>query len=234
VEVQMETLVNTLTLTVGDTVPQRPVASPGTVTALAVLVAVVVALGLWVPRETVQRIASDVARASDTARATVAAGTIQPRSETALEREQRAASEYLARRYRVSDEAVAGFVASAYRSGKRFSVDPLLILSVAAVESRFNPVAESVFGAQGLMQVIPRFHFDKLGSGGAVSLLDPDTNIQVGAQILQEYLRRTGDLEGALQLYSGAPDDPVAAYATKVLGERTRLEQAVQRQRRPV
>ena len=34
-------------------------------------------------------------------------------------------------------------------------MDPALILAVAAVESKFNPVAESVFGAKGLMQIIP-------------------------------------------------------------------------------
>ena len=224
----METMANTLVA--GDVGPQTPVASRTAVVVLMALLLAVVALGLWVPRETLLTAVSEALRASETARATVSAGTIQARTETAQEREQRAVSEFLARRYRVSDEALALFVSAAYRSGRQFAVDPLLILSVAAVESRFNPVAESVFGAQGLMQIIPKFHFDKLSSSGASSLLDPDTNIQVGAQILKEYLRRSGDLEGALQLYSGAADD----YAAKVLAERSRLEQAVQRLRRPV
>jgi soluble lytic murein transglycosylase-like protein len=218
----METM--TSTLDAGHAGPQVPVASRRAVAVLAALLAAVVALAWWMPRDTVQGALGDALRASEVARATVAAGTIQAHVETAQEREQRAVSEFLARRYRVSDEALSMFVSAAYRSGKQFSVDPLLILSVAAVESRFNPLAESVFGAQGLMQIIPKFHFDKLAANGASSLYDPDTNIQVGAQILREYMHRTGDLEGALQLYSGAAAD----YAAKVLGERSRLEQAVQ------
>ena len=162
---------------------------------------------------------------------TVAAGPIQPvGSPSASEREQRAVSEFIAKRYRVSEQAVAGFVAAAYRAGSEFSVDPLLILAVAAVESRYNPVAESVYGAKGLMQVIPKYHLEKLlDHGGEDSLLDPDVNINVGAQILREYQRRFGDTESALQMYAGAFDEPTSQYASKVLAEKARLEVLRQR-----
>jgi len=46
--------------------------------------------------------------------------------------------------------------------GQQVGLDPLLILAVMAIESRFNPIAESVMGAKGLMQVIPKLHRDKL------------------------------------------------------------------------
>ncbi|HEY6821527.1 MAG TPA: transglycosylase SLT domain-containing protein [Burkholderiales bacterium] len=158
--------------------------------------------------------------------AVVAAGTIQlPGTETAAEREQRAVTEFIAKRYRVSDQAVAGFVSAAYRAGAENSVDPLLILAVAAIESRYNPVAESVTGAKGLMQVIPKFHLEKLlDHGGEHALLDPEVNIAVGAQILREYQRRFGDTETALQMYAGAFDEPTSQYANKVLAEKARLE----------
>ncbi len=157
---------------------------------------------------------------------TVAAGPIQARAvETPLEREQRAVTEYIAKRYRVADSAVAGFVAAAYRAGEQYSVDPLLILAVMAVESRYNPVAESTVGAKGLMQVIPKFHLEKLmDHGGEHALLEPEVNIQVGARILREYQRRFGDTETALQMYGGAFDEPTAQYAAKVLAEKSRLE----------
>ena len=156
---------------------------------------------------------------------TVVAGPIQAQEKTAVEREQRAVTEYIAKRYRVSDTAVAGYVSIAYRAGAQHKVDPLLILAVMAVESRYNPVAESVVGAKGLMQVMPKFHLDKLmDHGGEPALLEPEVNILVGTQILREYQRRLGDTEAALQMYAGAYDEPTAQYSAKVLAERARLE----------
>jgi len=159
--------------------------------------------------------------------ATVAAGPIQASAgETPLERERRAVTEFIAKRYRVSDAAVASFVSAAYRAGSQHSVDPLLILAVMAVESRYNPVAESPVGARGLMQIIPRWHPEKLlEHGGEYALLDPEVNIQVGARILREYMARAGEMEAALQMYNGALDEPSARYAGKVLAEKERLQQ---------
>lgn len=164
------------------------------------------------------------------ATATVSAGQIQAAD---LPREQRAVTEYIAKRYRVADEAVAGFVAAAYRAGGQHAVDPLLILAVMAVESRYNPVAESSVGAKGLMQIIPRYHLEKLlDHGGEDALLDPEVNIMVGARILREYQRRLGDTEAALQMYAGAFDEPTSTYANKVLAEKARLEALRQKARK--
>lgn len=156
------------------------------------------------------------------------AGSIQPTKPTAGEREQRAVTEMLSKRYRVAEEAVGGFVAAAYKAGKATAVDPLLILAVISVESRFNPVAESNFGAKGLMQIIPKFHKEKLvGHGGEEALLDPEVNIQVGAMVLREYLRRFGGTETALQAYNGAFEEPTSQYSRLVLSERSRIAQAI-------
>lgn len=164
---------------------------------------------------------------------TVAAGTIQA-ADAAREREQRAVSEYISKRYRVAEEAVSGFVATAYKAGGQHSIDPLLILAVMAVESRYNPVAESSVGAKGLMQVIPKYHLDKLlDHGGEQALLDPEVNIMVGARILREYQRRLGDTEAALQMYAGAFDEPTSQYANKVLAEKARLEALRQKAKKP-
>ncbi len=163
----------------------------------------------------------------------ITAGTIQVGTGNAAVREQRAVTEFIAKRYRVATDAAAGFVATAYQAGGVWKVDPLLILAVMAIESRYNPVAESHMGAKGLMQVIPKFHPEKLTEhGGEAALLDPHVNIQVGAQILREYLRRFGETETALQMYAGAFDEPSSSYAFKVLAERSRLEQVLQQLRR--
>ena len=145
--------------------------------------------------------------------------------ETPLEREQRAVAESIAKRYRIADAAAAHFVSVAYRAADQHRLDALLILAVMAIESRYNPVAESVMGAKGLMQVIPKYHQEKLYQhGGDQSLLEPEVNILVGAQILREYQRRFGDVETALQMYAGALDEPTSAYSAKVLAEKARLD----------
>ena len=142
----------------------------------------------------------------------------------------RGAMDYVTRRYKVSNEAVQPIFATAQSVGRELHIDPLLIIAVIGVESGFNPFSQSVFGAQGLMQVVPRFHQDKLPEESA-SFLDPVTNVQVGARVLKESIRRHGGLEDGLQQFGVALGDAGRRYATKVLAERQRLEQAAQRLR---
>lgn len=136
-----------------------------------------------------------------------------------------AALGYASRRYRVSAEALAPIFAAIQAAARDLRLDPLLIVAVIGIESNFNPLAESVAGAQGLMQVIPRFHKDKLPKeGGKLHLFDPVTNIRVGAQALHEYIRRNGDVGGGLQQFAGHSSDPEQGYAARVLAEKERLE----------
>jgi soluble lytic murein transglycosylase-like protein len=149
-----------------------------------------------------------------------------------LKPEMRAVVGYLARKYRVSGVAIEPVVTAAQAAGSKVGLDPLLIIAVAAVESRFNPFAESAMGAQGLMQVIPKFHQDKLAAGdaGKTALLDPHTNIQVGARVLKEAIARAGSVQAGLQQYAGAPGGGDSQYAVKVMAEKQRLEQAGRQQ----
>lgn len=146
-----------------------------------------------------------------------------------------ALSEFVANRYRVSQTVAFGLVELAHRVGKELQLDPLLIIAVISVESRFNPIAESVKGAKGLMQIIPKYHTEKLQVfGGPESVFDPETNIQVGARILKEYIRLTGNTGIALQMYAGALSDQEDQYTNKVMNEMQRLQQVVTRSvRRP-
>lgn len=142
------------------------------------------------------------------------------------------AMESVSRRYRVSLEAVRPIFEAAQSAGRNLHLDPLLIIAVIGIESGFNPFSESVMGAQGLMQVIPRFHQEKLPEGaGQAALLDPVTNVHVGAQVLKESIRRNGGLVGGLQQFAGAADDPDQRYANRVIAEKQRLEQALLRAR---
>lgn len=146
----------------------------------------------------------------------------------AEENRYRTLAAFLAKRYRVSQDVTFDLVSLAHTVGQQLGLDPLLIIAVIAVESGFNPIAESVAGAKGLMQVIPKYHTDKLHQfGGEKAVFDPAANVVVGAQILEEYLRRTGNLGIALQMYAGALGDYEDQYTNKVMNEKRRLQQVL-------
>ncbi len=150
----------------------------------------------------------------------------------ALNPRMRGALDYVSRRYHVSTDALQPIFATAQAVGRDLHLDPLLIIAVIGVESGFNPFSQSVVGAQGLMQVMPGIHKDKLPEEADQSaFLDPVTNVQVGAKVLKESIRRNGGIEGGLQQFAGAANDPDRRYSSKVLAEKQRLEQAALRLR---
>lgn len=144
-----------------------------------------------------------------------------------LPKEQAAVAFWLSKKYRVAPEPLSALVAEAYDTGKRAKIDPTLILAVMAIESSFNPFAQSAVGAQGLMQVMTRVHTDKYQSfGGHLAAFDPVSNLRVGVKVLQECIARAGSLEGGLRYYVGAanlPDD--SGYAAKVMSEHLKLRE---------
>ena len=144
-----------------------------------------------------------------------------------LPKNQAAVAYWLSKKYRVAPEPLAVLVSEAYQVGKETKLDPTLILAIMAVESSFNPFAQSSVGAQGLMQVMTKIHTDKYEHfGGHFAAFDPVTNLKVGVKVLQECIERAGSLEGGLKYYVGAanlPDD--GGYAAKVLAEHFRIKQ---------
>jgi hypothetical protein len=144
-----------------------------------------------------------------------------------LPKQQAAMAFWLARKYRVAPEPLSVLVAEAYDLGQRTKLDPALILAIVAVESSFNPFAQSHVGAQGLMQVMTRVHGDKYEpAGGTLTAFDPVTNMRVGVKVLLECISRAGSLEGGLRYYVGAANlDSDGGYTNKVMAERGRLLQ---------
>lgn len=141
-----------------------------------------------------------------------------------LSRAQAAVAGWLSRRYHVAPEPVSRLVQEAWRVGEMTQLDPTLILAVMAVESSFNPFAQSPVGAQGLMQVMTKVHDDKYEAfGGSHAAFDPVTNLRVGVQVLKECIARAGSLEAGLRFYVGAANSDDGGYATKVLVEQNIL-----------
>ncbi len=138
---------------------------------------------------------------------------------------QAAVAYWLSKKYGVAPEPLSVLVAQAFDIGQKAKLDPTLILAIMAIESGFNPFAQSPVGAQGLMQVMTKIHSDKYDNfGGGFAAFDPVTNLRVGVKVLQECINRAGSIEGGLKHYVGAAnlaDD--GGYANKVMAEHARL-----------
>ncbi len=143
----------------------------------------------------------------------------------ALTRQQVLLANWIARRYKVAAEPVAALVQESWSIGQRAGLDPTLILAIMAVESSFNPFAQSTVGAQGLMQVMTRVHDEKYEAfGGTRAAFDPISNLRVGVQVLKECIARAGSVQEGLRFYVGAAlQDNDGGYATRVMQEQAHM-----------
>ncbi|HLR12856.1 MAG TPA: lytic transglycosylase domain-containing protein [Burkholderiaceae bacterium] len=132
---------------------------------------------------------------------------------------------YIARKYRIASNVAGAIIGTVFRVGRERGLDPQLLLAVIAIESRYNPYAESHAGAQGLMQVMTKVHEDKFAAfgEGPMAAVHPLANIQVGSQILADCLERRGSLDGALACYVGATGPSDGGYGKKVKAEWHRI-----------
>jgi Transglycosylase SLT domain len=147
----------------------------------------------------------------------------------ALTNPQATLANWIARRYKVAPEPVGALVQEAWAIGQRAGLDPTLILAIMAIESSFNPFAQSPVGAQGLMQVLTRVHDDKYEAfGGRHAAFDPITNLRVGVQVLKECIQRAGSLQEGLRYYVGAALlETDGGYVGRVLAEQGHMRSVV-------
>ncbi len=142
-----------------------------------------------------------------------------------LTRQQAQLATWIARRYKVAPEPIGALVQEAWAIGQRTQLDPTLILAIMAVESSFNPFAQSAVGAQGLMQVMTRVHNDKYDAfGGRHAAFDPISNLRVGVLVLKECILRAGSLQEGLRYYVGAALlEGDGGYVGRVLAEQLHM-----------
>jgi len=154
----------------------------------------------------------------------------------ALTRQQAAVANWIARRYKVAPQPIGALVQEAWAIGQHAGLDPTLILAIMAVESSFNPFAQSPVGAQGLMQVMTSVHDAKYQPfGGKHAALDPISNLRVGVQVLKECVARAGSLQEGLKHYVGAAlTEGDGGYVGRVLSEQGYLRRVAEGKGVPV
>jgi hypothetical protein len=102
---------------------------------------------------------------------------------------------------RYLDTAPPAIKQLARNAALRYQINPRLVLSMIAIESRFNPEAVSNRGAVGLMQLMPATAAS-LGLVGE-DIKNPEKNIEAGVKYLDQMLRRYRDnLPLALAAYN--------------------------------
>ena len=140
---------------------------------------------------------------------------------------------YLVKKYHLNEREARTIVRSADTNARKYKIDLELLLAIIFVESAYQPEVESNKGAIGLMQVVPKWHLDKIEEYGDVEVLyDIRTNINIGTAILAEYIRKEGNVRTALHRYNGSKNDKTLKYSNRVfqkyyeLKERAHLENA--------
>jgi soluble lytic murein transglycosylase len=111
----------------------------------------------------------------------------------------------------MSEASLWNLSGSILEESKKHALDPMLILAVIQVESRFNHRAVSPRGAQGLMQIHPeavtavaeREEIPSLPK--KKNLQDPVVNVRIGVAYLSQLKKTFNDLRLALAAYNLGP-----------------------------
>lgn len=122
---------------------------------------------------------------------------------------QETITSYLANEWNLGWQYASQVSAAVLSAAKRHGVDPLLLMAVAATESSFQHSVGNPGGGSdpmkpyGIMQVAGRWHPDKFPEGVAETTVKE--NVDIGAQVIKEYLAIEGGNERrALLRYNGS------------------------------
>lgn len=137
---------------------------------------------------------------------------------------------HISNNYSVKPQLSEQIVYRTYLEAKERKIEPLLLLSIIGVESTFKPNAKSWAGAIGLTQVIPKYHLEKIEKlPPQESIWSINGNIQVGADVIHEYLNRSrGNTRLALQMYNGSTHDSTHKYSNKVFNKLNQFRKVTQ------
>lgn len=98
---------------------------------------------------------------------------------------------------------------------EEFQVPYALALAVIEQESEFQNIPNSDGTCLGYMQIMPRWHSDRMAALGVVDLMDPYGNFRVGCSYLSELLEKYDTCDALCVYKSGSPGE--SNYTRKVL-----------------
>lgn len=115
---------------------------------------------------------------------------------------------------KVSAAQATKIVSAVYKYSIVYDIDPNIIFRIMQVESMYRSRAKPTNGnSTGLMQVIPRWHRDKIKGR---DLFNIDVNVEVGTRIFKDCLTKSkGNTRAALWCYNASSSKK--QYAQKVL-----------------
>lgn len=122
---------------------------------------------------------------------------------------------------KMSAEDQFRLIVSVKQLAKEYHLDPLLIMAVMYVESRFQANVVSHKGAMGLMQVKPIVVKEVskqmlLSHRPSRELTNPEYNVHVGTHYLASLLKRfRGDVKKALMAYNAGPTTVSRIYGNR-------------------
>ncbi len=117
----------------------------------------------------------------------------------------------------MSEEDKDAYIAAAAKWGAHYAIPPMLILSIAYRESLFDASVVSSANARGPMQVIYKYHKDRLDKIGKKEqdLHDIDTGIRIGTEVFRAfYDHHKEDIYKAMKSYVGGS---YRSYAEDIL-----------------
>jgi soluble lytic murein transglycosylase-like protein len=138
--------------------------------------------------------------------------------------EQKKATEWVeeATQGQVPNTQASKIVKEAYANAFSRHIKPSLVLAVIKTESTFKVNAKSNHNARGLMQVIPRWHKEKIAGRNIFSV---PVAIEVGTWVLSDCLKKhKGSVYKGLSCYSGGGGK---AYYAKVMKHQYALTQSL-------
>ena len=97
--------------------------------------------------------------------------------------------------------------------GAKYNICPELLEAIIEQESSGNPNSVGVDGDIGLMQVVPKWHRDRMQRLGVTDLYDPYSNILVGTDYLMELAEEYEDFATVLMIYNGSSNAVIRGEA---------------------